>query len=322
MTIWRNGTELMQFRIKVVMNQGGLGDMITRLPVLTYVLKNYPHIMMDVYWYNYFLSFAKRVIPDSPQINHRSMDDVNLFSPYPYTTVIDFKPHYISSLAMHLISHAFLTLLDRNPQLNECNYPQLAPSAPNTPPNLPPNYVVVTTGYTSATRHWKGKYVNDFVRLVKQKLELDVVFLGKADSALNATVSVKADFDDTVDYTQGLDLRDKTTLFEAVEVMRGARAVVGLDNGLTHLAATTDVPIVMGFTTVDPRHRLPIRHNELGWNVETVTPFQTLECRLCQSNMGFVKWDFRKCFYDDLTCLDHITGSRMFEALCKLLNKG
>jgi ADP-heptose:LPS heptosyltransferase len=225
-------------------------------------------------------------------------------------------------MAQSLVTHAFITLMDRSPQLNEINYLK-APVFNNKLLDftLPKNYVVVTTGYTSSTREWKAKYINDFVRNVKKGLELDVVFLGKEVNSLYRNQVNLTGFSTEVDTTHGIDLRDKTDLFQALEIMRGARAVVGLDNGLTHLAAMTDVPIVMGFTTVDPKHRLPVRHNQLGWNVATVTPYLELPCRLCQSRMNFVKWDFRKCFYDDYACLEHITGVRMYEALYKVLNK-
>jgi len=57
--------------------------------------------------------------------------------------------------------------------------------------------------------------------------------------------------------------------------------IIGLDNGLIHLAGMTDVPIVAGYTTVDPYYRVPYRHGVKGWNCYVVEP--TSECRYCQT---------------------------------------
>ena len=83
--------------------------------------------------------------------------------------------------------------------------------------------------------------------------------------------------------THYIDMIDQTTFPEALAILQDAKCVIGLDNGLIHLAGLTDAPIVVGYTTVDPYYRLPYRHGVKGWNCQVVEP--TSACRYCQTSI-------------------------------------
>lgn len=198
-------------------------------------------------------------------------------------------------------------------------------------------YVVVTTGYTAPTRRWKETEVNVFCKRIKEH-GLTPVFLGKKANELGIKhknikneegTTLDAEFQEGVDYSVGIDLRDKTTLIEAANIMRHAKAVVGLDNGLLHLSATTNVPSVWGFTSVQPGHRLPYRDGKMGKDMVVIAQPQSLGCRYCQSKMHYIYGhDYRKCFYQSeknydskkiqplpYQCLDYMKAESFVKAL-------
>ena len=103
--------------------------------------------------------------------------------------------------------------------------------------------------------------------------------------------------------------------------MGGAEVVVGLDNGLLHLAACTPVKIVAGYTTVKPAHRMPYRVGELGYKVWPVVPDLALKCRYCQSKAGFVyKFDFRSCYYGDYECTINLSADKYIKKIGEALD--
>lgn len=118
--------------------------------------------------------------------------------------------------------------------------------------------------------------------------------------------TIKGSFPD-INGVLGLDLIDKTTVLQAANIMSGALAVVGVDNGLLHLAGCSKVPIVAGFTTVSPDIRLPYRDGVLGKDCYVVTPPATLACRFCQQGTNFLYGhDYRNCLYKNDSALDRL----------------
>ncbi len=124
------------------------------------------------------------------------------------------------------------------------------------------------------------------------------------------------------DYTKGINLIDKTSLFEAHSIMANSAAVLGLDNGLLHLACmSSTAKLVYGFTTVEPRHRLPYRNDIQGYNCLVVMPTkEELSCIGCQSNMNFANTThcFTTCFYKDNACLSLMTSDKWISKLQEL----
>ena len=237
----------------------------------------------------------------------------NLQARTPYT------PHLISNLSWHITDHAFATLVGRSVPPEYMNYIKLDPIDVSSF-NLPKKYVVMSTAYTSDTRRFKPEYIKEVSDYCISK-GYEVVYLGK-----NATY---ADKNHTIvgkleaDTSTGIDLIDKTNLFQAHAIMANAKCVIGLDNGLCpHLAAMSDVPIVVGFTTVDPLHRLPYRSGILGKDCYTVVPTkEELGCVGCQSNMSFVdpSHSFMKCIYSDYKCVELMTPDKWIKELDKVL---
>jgi len=188
--------------------------------------------------------------------------------------------------------------------------------------NLPEKYVVMTTAYTAKVRQFLPKHINSVSQYIKSK-GYEVVFLGKKETKTGACLdTINGEFDADIDFNIGIDLNDKTTLLESLLIIKGAKTIVGLDNGLLHLAGTTDIPIVGGFTTVNPEHRMPYRDGIMGKNYYPVVLDNTeLACSHCQSNFNFTfRFDFRKCYHDDFKCLEMLNADKYIAELDKILD--
>jgi ADP-heptose:LPS heptosyltransferase len=226
------------------------------------------------------------------------------FLPHLETINADFPQH--TSLKTHLISHAFHTICDMEipADIRELNYPRLQPAQIDLKKFsfLDSPYVVLAPMFTSRTRALDPALTSELLKHVRSK-GLKSVYLGslviptgrtKSSAILTASKRLpKPDY----------DLVNQTSLLEAAALMGQAKAVIGIDNGLLHLAATTDVPIIAGFTNVRPELRTPIRRSTLGWRYFAIGPSPELACRYCQSAWHFVQgWRFTQCFYDDFKC--------------------
>lgn len=315
---YRLGTQGRPQSVNLALSDGGLGDQVARLPALVYLLRTYPNLTVRVFLPDHFTELAKEVLaPFADRVQFSTLtelrqDKANGKRFFGGTTS---NPGH-STLKTHLTHHAFHTLLDMEPpSASDCNYPSLVVR----PVSLSGKYIVLTTGFTAKVREFPAKEINKTAQWCLAN-GYKVVFLGANAAPHHDGYTIMGEFDKTVDYTVGLDLRDKTTLREAVDWLGNASAVVGVDNGLLHLAACTEVPIVAGYTTLNPRLRLPYRHGILGFAVEVVEPEESLGCRGCQSVMYDSNFDFRNCWYGDYACVKQMESIKFIEALRKVLN--
>lgn len=294
---------------------GGLGDLIAHLPAIKYCLEFHPHLDIDLWIHDYGFTLCEKVFESYPQCNIKPMSKLKEYkndqlarSPY---------AHKISNLSCHLVDHGFYTIAHTSVEDKYKNYIQLDPIDISNF-DLPEKYAVVTTGHTTDSRTWKADSINETVEYIISK-GITPVFLGKSTTTTGTNHVITGKFE--ADYSKGINLINKTNLFEAHGIMAKAKFVIGLDNGLCpHLAAMSDVPIIVGFTSVEPRHRLPYRKNQLGWNCYVVKP-KNLDCFGCQSNHNFADTthDFKYCFYKDYKCVEMLTSELWIEQINKVL---
>lgn len=154
----------------------------------------------------------------------------------------------------------------------------------NHPELLPGPYVVVGTGYAVQSRKMPTKIFCEIVKYCKAK-DYWVVLLGsQRQNSKNPII-----FDGFP--TDGcIDLIDKTTLSESLSIIRDAACVVGMDSGLIHLASLTDVPIVCGFTYVDPYYRAPFRQGSQSHKFYPVEPRGA--CKYCSNGLAMFGVEF------------------------------
>ncbi len=305
--------------INVGFTEGGLGDCIARTPAITWLARNNPQITFHHWVPDYYLELAEHFATPYPNLRVRSISEFATTGNPDLGAVQSKTDDRHTSLRSHMTDHAFHTYANTDQVLpRDKDYPRLRPN------ELPPSglvkpYVVITTGVTAAVRGWPAQAINEVAQFI-QGGGRDVVWLGKTSNDMGQGTRIKAKFNKEVDYEIGLDFRNRTGLLQTARILAEAVAVVGVDNGLLHLAGCSDVPIVAGFTTVDPLTRLPYRDGKLGYNCYTVAPDPELGCRYCQTRMQFVyDFDFRGCFYKDTKCVGQMTGQKFIRELKTVL---
>lgn len=308
------------------MNDGGLGDALCRLPVIKYCLDKYQHLSCDVWSPDFLIPVARNALrgyEERCQFVPLKMMKTKLFNPN--LMAVGFLTDSHTTLRTHLVDHGFNIMNDGLPPIECRNYLKLRMDEIDTTAfNLAPGtYVCLTPGYTAVVRALLPAAWNEIAAWLVTK-GLVPVWLGASEAPVNhGIVSIKAQLDEEIDYTVGVDLRNKTSLLEAGKLMGYAKAVVGLDNGLIHLSAMTDVAIVAGYSSVDPAVRLPYRRNQLGWNCHVVVPDESLKCRFCQVQFHFLYgMDFRLCYTKTLDCIKQLTAKKFVDKLQGVLDNG
>jgi hypothetical protein len=146
--------------------------------------------------------------------------------------------------------------------------------------------VIIVTTYRDKQRSILPEEILKISEYVAAK-GLTPVYVGKRGGISIWKTLAKCDFE----YPgYGVDLRDDTSLLELASIMSVSKAVVGMDSGPLHLAFTTSVPVVCGFTTVAPEMRIPYR----GLS-KTYAVVPEIFCNFCESHWMLSLWDFNKC---------------------------
>lgn len=301
--------------VNYVLMNGGVGDHIASLTAIDYISKQYPWIRILLWVPDFLVELAKNVLPES--VNTRSYTNMKYqYDPSKPTRTTEWDG-LISPMKIHCVDYGFLKLCDELPNIEHKNYLQIKTDKIAIKHILPQRYVVITTGYTAKVREFPAKTVNEIAQYIKAK-GYEVIFLGQNQTDTGAHHKIKGQFDSEIDYTAGLNLIDKTSLIEAASIINNATALVGVDNGLMHLAGVTETNIVGGFTTISPSKRWPIRHNQLGWSCYSVVP--EVNCKFCQEKTNFLfGHDYRNCLYKDTQCTAEMTSDKFIAHLERIL---
>lgn len=159
---------------------------------------------------------------------------------------------------------------------------------------LPKDYVVFTPGATAPNKSMRPDCINAMIDVCLER-GLKPVFLGKKQ----VEIAYQAEFNHEINYKAGINLIDHTDLLEAAVIMANARAVTGLDSGLTNLAACSDVPLLLGLTISD----LQIPPRPDGGLTVLVEPPLDLWCRYCSKNLRFTDKKTTQCYTERLDCI-------------------
>lgn len=330
--MYRNGTTVRtEDHVHFLMTHAALGDLITSLPALIYARKNTSLDLGFTMWVpEHQMDLVKhlaggpgmRVMPlhtFDPKTHVKTEAGPAVFNGGLKNTVTRNK--------MDMVTFGFVVMLDTIPRdVRDMNYPHWAPlgKADKAPDG---DYVVISSGATSDNKIFHPDIMAEVITGLKLR-GFKVVIIGKSTTHVKAatetvTLQVRDTFERMPQDVQDLciDLRDKTTIMEARDIIGHAAAIIGVDGGMLHLAGTTDCPIVYGITSVDPDDRGITRHDEYNWRVRHVWP-KELECAGCQSHWVLVfKQDFRECAYEDNKCVTEIKAADMLAAFDDLINE-
>jgi ADP-heptose:LPS heptosyltransferase len=303
------------------------------------MLTHYPHVSLTIYVQDGWRGLLEYLLAPGPRLIYKNLSEAPWALKKPY---IEFDQNRLTSLNLHLTDHAFLILMDMLPPTQADKAYERAKMVPLLQNRTPFHalyqdkakpYICFTTDYTAPSRQWPACHINALARRCREA-GLTPVLLGTTKPIPTGIQDdpVNPRANDGVDASLFIDLRDKTTLLEALGVIQRARAVVGIDNGLLHLAHCTDVPVVMGFTTLKPEHRMPVREmfksngekvlpgcHDLGRAAAlTETLTAQVPCGGCQSRGFAINHDWRTCIFDDYACTLTLTAERFWTRLKKL----
>jgi len=302
-----------------ILNVEALGDVISTLPAMKYAAEK---IFTDGRYYIMMHKQHRELFSFIPEKNvfyfgkEKHLTDLPVIV-YMYDAIPENVPlsAFLSPLHMSLTDYSSVKLLGMLLPDGNRDYPKLELDSVDVGKfNLPKRYVCILPTILHKNRGLPKKEVYRIsYHLIKHGIT--PVFLGK-NTTITDTFNRASYSSSSPEAKEGMiDLIDKTSLMEAAKVMAGAECVVGLDTGLIHLAACTDVKIICGYTTVEPSLRLPSRHGELGWNITPITP-KPKQCKFCASSWFVDDLNFNECNNSkQFECLEEMTADNFIEAM-------
>lgn len=269
------------------LNSAAVGDLIAAAPSVKYAIDNF-HTKAD---------YRVAVFPDFRDIFHFVPADkiIDVKEPYPN----DFAIRYLNAPGpgknvckmtpsrMKLTHYGSINLLARVLPDDQLRYVPLKPvDVGGFGIDFSRSVIIITTYRDKQRTILKGEILKISEYVAAKGLV--PVYVGR-----RGAVSIWKDNLAVSDFEYpgfGVDLRDKTSLVELASMMSVARAVVGMDSGPIHLAFTTSVPVVCGFTTVNPTNRVPYRGL-----AKTASIVPNILCNFCESDWSLNFWNFNKC---------------------------
>lgn len=288
---------------------GAMGDYINWMASIKWVAEKYTFLRGHLICPGWFVPIAANVLKgfDKWKVYHEIPDKFKEGYPIKQAPI-----HPVNATMVHLLDLGFLYYAGINPPpLEGAFYPTLDLEETRTPAKLrDKKYIVMTPGATAASRTMPAETFNR-IKAYILCLGYTPVFVGV--TSMNKKKR-KVSIDPGYDFSHGIDLIDQTTPLQAAKVMANAEMVVGLDNGLLHLAAMTDVPIVFGYTIAGPVHRRPLRKQ--GVLVELYSTEEELPCTFCQERVRFFyDHDFENCIYKDFQCIKNLDAKAFNHAI-------
>lgn len=296
---FRAGGETPRLTVNFAITQGGLGDYICLLSVLEWIAINYPHVDGRVYCIEWFMPIAENVLGKYPgwRVQRREALTEKKMKSRP-TLLPTQQP--INRIGASAIDLGFIYYLNMTPAAPDCYYSKLDLSGVECSGIKPPeSYAVLTPGASNKPKTLKSKAFNAMKDHLISK-GITPVFLGNTTFRGEAfPVHVSEDYN----FDGGINLLNKTTTLQAARIMSEAKLVAGIDNGLLHLAAMTEVPIIYGYTISSVEHTKPRRKS--GNIQDLYCEPETLPCMFCQSKMRMLRaHDFKDCIYGDTLCAE------------------
>ena len=166
--------------------------------------------------------------------------------------------------------------------------------------NISGKYVVIHPVNSWPNRTWSQ---DNWLKLSEKLIELGykVVAIGK-DSSETGFFNVNKPVHE-LGNTNIINLMNQTSISETWYILNNSTAVVTMDSGILHLAATTETLIFELGSAINPEFRTPYRYGEQGWRHEYIGG----SCGLhCSSNMKYALeyWDTIDSVQPLIGCLE------------------
>ena len=298
--------------VNFVLMYGGMGDVVSSLPAIRYAHEKHG-VKCVVFGPDFMKDFIKRHLPYASVYGISEMlTNVNKANPSKFMNSI-----VHTSMRTHTTYTAFHLLLDEHPEGDPNVFNAVTPIDYECiyKFRLPSKYI--TLGPCNAGKERPFSYKS--IKLITEKSIYPVVLLGSTSHTHNKMLNSAAEVDERVfDLPNTINLVNQTSLLETQSIIHHSKVYVGMDGGLVHVAGTTKAPIIAGFNTVDPMHRLPFRNGSRLTGCIPITP-PNLSCVGCQSTSNFIyEHKYNTCFFDDFKCLDLLKPKLWVNALWQL----
>ena len=299
-------------KVVYCLNSAAVGDLIAAAPSLKYAIENF-HKNSDyrVGVHEEFKVFFP-FVPEDKFVEVKAEYDKDYTIRHLNMLGVGGRICKLTPSRMNLTHYSCIGLLARvlsDDQLKYVPLPKVDISRYNTDFS---KCVVIITTFRDKQRTIPASEITKIAEYIQHK-GLTPVYVGRTGAiSIWKKNLAKTDFE----YPGfGLDLRNDTTFLELATIMGQSKAVVGMDGGPIHLAFTTDVPVVCGFTTIAPEFRIPYRGTA---RTEAVVP--SIFCNFCESNWSLNSWDFSKCprNMEAAECVTKMSSSKFIAALNKL----
>ena len=304
-----------------MLNSIAMGDVIASAPVIRYMVENfYPdHKNYKLCLKMSFRPFFK-FVPDDNILDFDEKDNMwGIPQGYSIATLnkkVEPRLTRLTPKHMHLSQFAGLQMSSRIIDKSLLNYEPLDLVDVSKFGIDFSKAVVLITSYRDVTRMWKNDSILGFAEFLKSRGFIPV-FIGKSDMDSTHGDNIKTKISLPEDISEyGVDLRNKTSIVELASIMSKSRAVCGIDSGPIHLAGTTPVPIICGYTSVSPEYRIPIREYGITIPIEP-----ELHCIGCESKWHSSYWNFENCFYKTAECVNMMTTDKFIDAFKKYTHK-
>ena len=311
---YREGTVSKRRRINFILNHGGIGDYICWLTAMEWCAIYNPQIQMVIGAPKFFLPIVQNVFKRYPQVKVVDKltitdDEIREFPTYLPTKTS--SP--VSCVGANLIDLGFIYYANRakapDYHNNYCQLDladiQLSHERFKAFNSMTVNYsyAVLTPYYSHNNRKLPVSAFNKIKDYLLYK-KITPVLVGQ-----EAWAERRQQIENEYDFSKCINLLDKTTLLEAAKIMSSAKMVIGVDNGLLHLAGMTSTPIIFGYTIVGPEFRKPRRKN--GITLDVFPNKKELACTFCLTEMRYhYEHSFNHCIYKDDLCVKMLEDFR------------
>lgn len=249
--------------------------------------------------------FAHWKVWPAEKVEEHLVDGASLVGPSIHMAGKNINPQLYTVIGAHPIDvgFAYFTGGTTPPgiEMPRLDYERKKSTLPNSLKYGETPYAVFTTGATTPSRTVLGRHLNPIIAYTKS-LGITPVFLGKVNFVGDGKNTVSWPKD--IDYSQGLDLRNQTSVKDAACIMQHAAFTAGLDCGLLHLASLmSESRVIFGYNITSVEHRVPRRTH--GRTINMSVSAEELPCTGCQSRWRQCHTHrFDQCFYQDVKCVD------------------
>jgi ADP-heptose:LPS heptosyltransferase len=309
--------------INLLINLDAIGDTVCTLPTLRYIFKNYP-VPINVWCNLRMYDILKQVVPEENLfISEKEYLEVNRNYP---TRIASETTNKINNSSGDLINHFSWTLMNMSLPENEKYYPRYDTS--NIDISKFENEVDLEKAvFIIPTFLWMSKMllgieINKLIDYIIQK-GYTPVLIGREKKQHHNHGYQYVNKPENIDIDKCVNFLNRDTIPQAAAMFNKAKAVIGVDSGLLHLASMTDTNIIAGYTVIDPevqpRYRITNSDNiEKNWNYQVVTP--ECDCKYCGTNSRFVyNMNISKCVLDTYDCVRQMTAEKFIEKLENIL---